>query len=38
MNKKDNTCFQYAITVALNQEQIKKNPQRITKVKPFVDK
>ena len=31
-------CFQYAITVALNHEQIKKDLQRITKIKPFTDK
>ena len=29
--------FQYALTVALNHEQIKKDPQRITKIKPFID-
>ena len=29
--------FQYAITVALNHEQIKKDPQRITKIKLFID-
>ena len=29
--------FQYAITVALNHEEIKKDPQRITKIKPFID-
>ena len=34
---KDDKCFQYAITVALNHEQIKKDPQRITKMKPFID-
>ena len=33
----DDKCFQYAITVVLNQEQIKKDPQRITKIKPFID-
>ena len=33
----DDKCFQYAITVALNHEQIKKDPQRITKSKPFID-
>ena len=27
--------FQYAITVALNHEEIKKDSQRITKIKPF---
>ena len=34
-NKKDDRCFQYAVTVALNYEQIKKDPQRISK--PFID-
>ena len=33
----DDKCFQCAITVVLNQEQIKKDPQRITKMKPFID-
>ena len=30
-------CFPYALTVALNYEQVKKNPQRISKIKPFID-
>ena len=29
---KNNECFKYAITVALNHEKIGKNPQRITKL------
>ena len=33
----DDKCFQYALTVALNHEQIKKHPQRIPKSKPFVN-
>ena len=33
----DDTCFQYALTVALNYEQIKKHPQRISKIKHFID-
>ena len=33
----DDKCFQYTLTVALNHEQIKKNPQRISKIKPFID-
>ena len=33
----DNKCFQYAITVALNQKNNKKDPQRITKIKLFFD-
>ena len=31
-------CSQYAVTIALNHEEIKKDPQRITKIKPFIDK
>ena len=34
---KDEKCFQYALTVALNCEKIKKDPQRISKIKPFID-
>ena len=37
INKKDK-CLQYAITVALNQEKILKNPERITQIKVFVTK
>ena len=29
--------LKYAVTVALNHEKIDKNPQRITKIKPFID-
>ena len=35
--KKDNKCFQYAVTVALNHKEIKQDLQRITKTKPFID-
>ena len=38
VNKKDNTSFQYAITVELNDKEIKKDTQRITKIKPFINK
>ena len=34
---KDDECFQYALTVALNYEQIKDHPERISKIKPFID-
>ena len=37
-NKKNDRCFQYAVTVALNHEQIKDHPERISKIKPFIDK
>ena len=33
----DDNCFQYALTVALNHQNIEKNPQRISKIKPFID-
>ena len=38
INKKDNKRFEYAVTVALNYEEIKKDPQRITKIKRFINK
>ena len=36
-NNNNDKCFQYALTVALNHKQVKKDPQRITKIKPFID-
>ena len=33
----DDKYFQYALTVALNYEQIKKNPQIILNIKSFID-
>ena len=38
INKEDNKCFQYAVTVALNHEEIGKYPERIVKIKPFINK
>ena len=38
INRKDNKCFQYAVTVALNHKEPKKDPQRILKIKQFVNK
>ena len=38
INKKDNECFQYTVTALLNYKEIKKDPQRLTKLKPFIDK
>ena len=38
INKKDNKCFQYAITAALNFEGIGKHAEKITKIKPFINK
>ena len=34
---KDDKCFKYSLTAALNHKQIGKDPQRITKIKPFID-
>ena len=34
---KDNECFKYAIIAALNHEKVGKNPQRISKIKSFID-
>ena len=34
---KDDKCFQYALTVTLNYEKIKTDPQRISRIKPFID-
>ena len=36
--KKDIRCFQYHITVPLNNKETGKYPERITKIKPFIDK
>ena len=39
INPKNNNdkYFQYAITVVLNYQNIKNNPERLTKIKPFND-
>ena len=36
-NKKDDKCFQYAITLALNYQKINNNQQEIYNIKPFID-
>ena len=33
----DDNCFQYALAVVLNHQNIEKTPQRISKIKPFID-
>ena len=38
INKKDNKYFQYAVTIVLSYEEIKKDPKGITTVKPFIKK
>ena len=34
----DDKCFQYPVTVALNYEEIKWNPERVSNIKPFINK
>ena len=38
INKKDSKCFQYVAAVGLNHDKVKKVLQRITKIKPFINK
>ena len=34
---KDDKCFQYAVTIVLNYDRIENHPERVSKVKPFVN-
>ena len=36
-NTEDNECFKYTIIAALHHQETGRNPQRIYKVKPFID-
>ena len=36
-NSKDNNYFQYAIIAALNHQNIDHHPERISKLKPFIN-
>ena len=38
LKNNDEKCFQYAITLALNLDKIKKDPQRVSKIEPFIEK
>ena len=33
----DNKCFQYSITVTLNNQNIESHPERISNIKPFIN-
>ena len=39
INPKNNDykCFQYAVTLTLNYDKINKHPERVSKIKPFID-
>ena len=34
---KDNKCFQYSITVALNHQKIESHPERISNIRPHIE-
>ena len=34
----DYKCLQYVATVALNYEEVKWNPERVSNIKPFINK
>ena len=34
----DGKCFQYAATVALNYEEMESHPERVSSIKPFINK
>ena len=34
---KDNKCFQYSVIISLYHKEIKNNPEKISKVKPFIN-
>ena len=36
-NKDDDKCFQYAVTIALNYDRIENHPERLSKVKRFIN-
>ena len=38
LSKKDHKCLQYTVAVALNHEEIEKHSEKITKIKPLVNK
>ena len=37
LKNNDDKCFQYPVTAALNYQNIKNNPERIPKLKSFID-
>ena len=38
ISENDNKCFQYAVTVVLNYEDIETHSERITKIEPVINK
>ena len=35
---KDGKCFKYVVTVAINYEETKSHPERVSNIKPFINK
>ena len=35
--KQDNKCFQYSVIISLYHKEIKNNPERISRIKPFIN-
>ena len=35
---KDDKCYQYATTAALNYEEIESHPEGVSNIKPFINK
>ena len=38
INEKDNKCFEYCVTVVLNNKEIGKYFEKMNKIKPFINK
>ena len=37
LKNNDNNCFQYTLTIPLNYQKVKKDPQKLLKIKPFIN-
>ena len=38
LQNEDDKCFQYAVTIALNYKEIESHPERVSYIKPFINK
>ena len=38
MINEDDKCFQYAVTVVLSYGEIKSHPEKVSNIKPFINK
>ena len=37
LKNNDNNCFQYTLTIPLNYQKVKKDPQKLLKIKTFIN-